>query len=181
MAIVGEQIGEQVGARPEQPEPFLRGCLYPGLSDAAYPRANPADSEHLPTDVWHAAQVPAGVRLEFVGEVDAVRIFYRTTTANLGYRGEGAGCTFSLYRSGQKIAEEEAVLGEGVVQLPLYGEPGRPGDRLPARGYDARSSRGSKVSAGSSSLPRSSRAGSATAMRSPRDGSPPRPRWRGPR
>jgi hypothetical protein len=115
-----------VGARPEQPEPFVRGCLYPGLSDVAYPRANPTDSEHLPTDVWHAAQVPAGVRLEFVGEVDAVRIFYRTTTANLGYRGEGAGCTFSLYRSGQKIAEEEAVLGDGVVQLPLSGEPGRP-------------------------------------------------------
>jgi hypothetical protein len=125
-AFWGEQIGEQVGARPEQPEPFLRGCLYPGLSDAAYPRANPTDSEHLPTDVWHAAQVPAGVRLEFVGEVDAVRIFYRTTTANLGYRGDGAGCTFSLYRAGQKIAEEDAVLGEGVVQLPLYGEPGRP-------------------------------------------------------
>ncbi len=91
-----------------------------------YPRANPTDAEHLPTDVWHAAQVPVGVRLEFVGEVDAVRIFYRTTTANLGYRGEGAGCTFSLYRSGQKIAEEEAVLGDGVVQLPLSGEPGRP-------------------------------------------------------
>ena len=121
-----DQIGDQVSARPEQPEPFLRGCLYPGLSDAAYPRANPTDSEHLPTDVWQAAQVPAGVRLEFVGEVDAVRIFYKTTTANLGYRGEGAGCTFSLYRSGQKIAEEEAVLGEGVVQLPLYGEPSRP-------------------------------------------------------
>ncbi len=115
-----------MGARPEQPEPFLRGCIYPGLSDVAYPRANPTDSEHLPNDVWHAAQVPVGVRLEFVGEVDAVRIFYRTTTANLGYRGEGAGCTFSLYRSGQKIAEEEAVLGEGVVQLPVSGEPGRP-------------------------------------------------------
>jgi hypothetical protein len=76
--------------------------------------------------VWQAAQVPAGVRLEFVGEVDAVRIFYKTTTANLGYRGEGAGCTFSLYRSGQKLGEQEAVLGEGVVQLPLYGEPSRP-------------------------------------------------------
>ncbi len=126
VAVRGEQIGDQVGARPEQPEPFLRGCLYPGLSQVAYPRANPSDSEHLPGDVWNAAQVPAGVRLEFVGDVDAVRIFYRTTTANLGYRGEGAGCTFSLYRSGQKIAEEEAVLGEGVVQLPLSGEPGRP-------------------------------------------------------
>jgi lysophospholipase L1-like esterase len=114
-----------VSARPQQPEPFIRGCIYPALSDTAYPRANPSDSEHLPTDVWLSAQVPAGVRLEFVGEVDAVRIFYKTTTANLGYRGEGAGCTFSLYRSGQKIAEQEAVLGEGVVQLPLYGEPSR--------------------------------------------------------
>lgn len=120
------QIGEQVSARPQQPEPFLRGCIYPGLSDTTYPRLNPTDAEHLPRDVWQASQVPAGVRLEFVGEADAVRIFYKTTTANLGYRGEGAGCTFSMYRSGQKIAEQEAVLGEGVVQLPLRGEPNRP-------------------------------------------------------
>jgi lysophospholipase L1-like esterase len=115
-----------VSARPQQPEPFLRGCIYPGLSDTSYPRANPSDSEHLPADVWQAAQIPAGVRLEFVGEVDAVRIFYETTTANFGYRGEGAGCTFSIYRSGQKIAEQEAVLGQGVVELPLCGEPNRP-------------------------------------------------------
>lgn len=115
-----------MSARPEQPEPFIRGCLYPGLSGVAYPRANPAESEHVPSDVWQAAQIPAGVRLEIVGEAQAVRIFYQTTTANFGYRGEGAGCTFSIYRSGQKIAEEEAVLGNGVVQLPLTGEPSRP-------------------------------------------------------
>ncbi|MFZ0666706.1 MAG: GDSL-type esterase/lipase family protein, partial [Acidimicrobiales bacterium] len=115
-----------MSARPEQPEPFIRGCLYPGLSGVAYPRANPSESEHLPSDVWQAAQLPVGVRLEIVGEAQGVRIHYRTTTANFGYRGEGAGCTFSMYRSGQKIAEEEAVLGNGIVQLPLTGEPGRP-------------------------------------------------------
>jgi len=115
-----------VNARPEQPEPYVRGCLYPGLPDAPYPRAEPKDREHLPSDVWEAARVPAGVRLELTGEVSAVRINYRTATANLGYRGEGAGCKFSIYRSGQKIAEEEAVLGDGVAHLPMSGEPSRP-------------------------------------------------------
>jgi hypothetical protein len=115
-----------VSVRPQQPEPFIRGCLFTGFSDATYPRANPADLEHLSPDVWQSAQVPVGVRLEFVGDIDGVRINYETTTANLGYRGEGAGCRFAAYRSGQKIAEVEAVLGEGVVELPVSGEPNRP-------------------------------------------------------
>lgn len=80
----------------------------------------------MPVDVWSSATMPIGVRLEFVGDARAVRVHYRTTTGNLGYRGEGAGCTFTAYRAGQKIAEAPAMLGEGAVELPLSGVPERP-------------------------------------------------------
>ncbi len=105
--------------RPEQPEPFLRGAPYPAYGDIAYPRANPSDTARLPADVWHASLVPVGVRLELVGDAEAVDVGYRTTTGNLGYRGEGAGITFSVWRNGHKVCEEEAVLGEGMVRLAL--------------------------------------------------------------
>ena len=112
--------------RPPQPEPFIRGCLFSSLGDTPYPRANPADAEHLPADVWAAAQVPASVRLELVGDAQAVDIQYRTATGDLGYRGNAAGSTFAAFRGGQKVAEEEAVLGDGLVRLFIPGEPFRP-------------------------------------------------------
>jgi lysophospholipase L1-like esterase len=114
-----------VSARPEQPETFLRGCLFGPVAGIPYPRANPSDADRLPVDVWAAAQLPAGVRLEMVGDAQAVQISYETTSGNLGYRGEGAGCTFSLYRHAQKLSEEEAVLGQGIVELELSGDPDR--------------------------------------------------------
>ena len=119
-------MGEVVNERPEQPEPFLRGSLFPATTNVAYPRANPTDIDQLPLDVWAAAQVPAGVRIELVGDAQAVQIGYTTATGNLGYRGEAAGCTFALYKASQKISEAEAVLGEGVVELDLNGDADRP-------------------------------------------------------
>ena len=115
-----------VTSRPEQPEPFLRGCLFPPIGSVLYPRADPVDADHLPADVWAAAELPVGMRLEMVGDATAVDIAYHTATANLGYRGEGAGCTFAAYRAARKISEVEAVLGEGVVRLELPGEASRP-------------------------------------------------------
>ena len=112
--------------RPAQPEPFLRGCLLPAVADVPYPRADPATAEQLPADVWATARLPVGVRLEFVGSARTVRVWYRTTTANLGYRGEAAGCSFVAYREGRKIAEQEAELGEGMVELELSGPPNQP-------------------------------------------------------
>ena len=106
-------------ARPSQPEPFVRGAPYPAFGDVPYPRANPTDTSRLPADVWHAATVPVGVRLEMAGDAEAVDVAYRTKTGNLGYRGDGAGITFSVWRSGHRICEEEAVLGEGLVRLAL--------------------------------------------------------------
>jgi pentapeptide MXKDX repeat protein len=108
-----------VTPRPAQPEPFLRGAPYPAAGDVPYPRANPADTARLPSDTWHAAIVPAGVRLELVGDAEAIDIAYRTTSGNLGYRGDGAGITFSVWRAGRKVGEEEAVLGDGLIRVPL--------------------------------------------------------------
>ena len=105
--------------RPEQPEPFLRGAPYPAAGDVPYPRANPTDTARLPSDTWHAAVVPVGVRLELVGDAEAIDIAYRTTSGNLGYRGDGAGITFSVWRAGRKVGEEEAVLGDGLIRVPL--------------------------------------------------------------
>ncbi len=107
--------------RPEQPEPFLRGCVLPAVTDVPYPRADPATAEQLPADVWGAARLPVGVRLELMGAAKTLRIWYRTTTVNFGYRGEAAGCSFVAYRGTTKIAEQEAVLGEGIVEMELTG------------------------------------------------------------
>ena len=105
--------------RPTQPEPFIRGTAYPAVGDVPYPRANPTDTARLPADIWTAATIPVGIRLELVGDAHALDIAYRTATGNLGYRGDGAGITFSVWRGGRKVCEEEAVLGDGLIRLSL--------------------------------------------------------------
>ncbi len=112
-----------VSVRPPQPEPFLRGAPYLAAGDDPYPRADPADTPRLPADTWHSALIPAGVRFELVGDAEAVDIAYRTTSGNLGYRGDGAGVTFSVWRGGSNVWSEEAVLGDGLVRLPLGSSP----------------------------------------------------------
>lgn len=107
--------------RPAQPEPFLRGCVWPAGPGAPYPRANPADFSRLPVDTWGTATLPVTVRLEFVADADAVEIAYTTTTDDFGYRGPGAGRTFALYADDELVAEEAAVLGEGRVRLTIGG------------------------------------------------------------
>jgi lysophospholipase L1-like esterase len=104
-------------ARPEQPEPFVRGCGWPAGAGVSYPRADPRDFTRLPIDTWGTAQLPVTVRLEFVGDATEVSITYRTETDELGYRGEGAGRTFALWRGGVLVDEVPAVLGEGNVTL----------------------------------------------------------------
>jgi lysophospholipase L1-like esterase len=82
-----------------------------------YPRANPGDFTRLPIDTWGTAQIPATVRFEFVGDAESVEIEYRTTTDDLGYRGDGAGRTFSIWNSREKVDEARVSLGEGKVRL----------------------------------------------------------------
>lgn len=107
------------GTRPEQPEPFLRGVVWPGTSKAPYPRANPIDRMRVPGDTWLMAQIPVGARLELVGDAMAVEVDYRTTTDQTGYRGDGAGVTFAAWTRQGPIGSERATLGEGTVTLPL--------------------------------------------------------------
>jgi lysophospholipase L1-like esterase len=109
--------------RPAQPEPFLRGCVWPAGPGAPYPRANPADFSRLPVDTWGTATLPVSVRFEFGGDTDAdaVDITYTTRTDDFGYRGPGAGRTFTLFADHECVAEEAAVLGEGTVRLALGG------------------------------------------------------------
>jgi lysophospholipase L1-like esterase len=91
------------------------------VTDAPYPRADPAGAEYLPADVWSAAQLPVGVRLELIGNARTIRVWYETRRASLGYRGESAGCSFVAYRGGQKVAADEAVMGEGMAELVMSG------------------------------------------------------------
>ena len=105
-------------------EPFVRGAPFPSLGDVAYPRADPKDNR-IPQDTWAMACIPATVRLELVGDAEAVEIGYRTATDELGYRGEGAGTTFAVWQGGDPVDERPAALGEGTVRLGLVrsGEP----------------------------------------------------------
>ena len=97
------------------PTPFVRGNAFPAVRGAAYPRAK--QDPRLPADTWAQARIPVGVRLELLGS--EVEIAYRTATDDLGYRGDGAGRTFAVWRGGEQVDEEKAELGEGRVELRL--------------------------------------------------------------
>ena len=109
-------------ARSPQVEPYLRGCGYGPAPGAPYPRFDPADVARIPADTWGCATIPAGVRLELVGDATVLELTYATATDDLGYRGAGAGTTFSLWRGGVQRDEQPAVLGEGTVTLSLDGD-----------------------------------------------------------
>jgi lysophospholipase L1-like esterase len=110
--------------RPADVEPFLRGCAWPAGGGMTYPRCDPGPAGlRLPADTRAAAALPVGVRLEFAGECEAVEIAYRTETRELGYRGDGAGTRFALFRGSKRIADAEAAQGEGVVRLAAGAGP----------------------------------------------------------
>ncbi len=119
------------GERPAGPEPYLRGCVFPGTRDVPYPRADPADRFRLPADTWHMAALPAGVRLEVAGEAAAVDIDYTTATDELGYRGEGAGVSFTAWGPDGRIDRQAARLGEGTARLELAAGDARTTVHLP--------------------------------------------------
>ena len=102
----------------------LRGAAWPGNDSVSYPRADP-DDKRLPEDTWAVAQVPAGVRLEVVGDATALEIDYNCATGDLGYRGNGAGITFAAWRGDTKVSEVPAVVGDATVTVPL-GDPASP-------------------------------------------------------
>jgi len=108
-------------SRAAEVEPFLRGCAWRAVPGVPYPRFDPRDASRIPADTWQCAQIPAGVRLELVGDATAITLDYTTATDDLGYRGAGAGTTFALWRGDEQLDEQPAVLGAGTVTLALRG------------------------------------------------------------
>jgi lysophospholipase L1-like esterase len=113
----GASAGTTAAQRPAAVEPFLAGCVFPDVPGVPYPRALPVDAGRLPADTWATACIPVGVRLELVGEAEAIEIEYETVTTDLGYRGEGAGTTFTSWRGQEVIDDVPAVLGRDRVTL----------------------------------------------------------------
>jgi lysophospholipase L1-like esterase len=112
------------------PLPYVRGCAWPGTDDIPYPRADPTDLARLPGDTVASAQLPVGVRLEIVGDPEAIELDYVTRTDDLGYRGPGAGTTFTLVSRGETVIEQAARSGPGSVRFHVgeigARDPGEP-------------------------------------------------------
>ncbi|HEY1466892.1 MAG TPA: GDSL-type esterase/lipase family protein [Acidimicrobiales bacterium] len=113
--------------RPAAVDPFLAGCVFPAAPGVPYPRALPVDAGRLPADTWATACIPVGVRLELVGEAEAIEIEYDTATSDLGYRGDSAGTTFTSWRGQSVIDDVPAVLGRGRLTLRVAAAGGGPG------------------------------------------------------
>jgi lysophospholipase L1-like esterase len=63
--------------------------------------------------------------MEMISDATAIDLEYTTQTGELGYRGNGAGRSFSVWRDGRKIDEQLAKLGRGTVRLELGHAAGR--------------------------------------------------------
>ena len=114
-------------ARSPDVEPFLRGCAWRAVPGVPYPRFDPRDASRLPADTWQCAQIPAGVRLEMVGDATALELDYTTATDDLGYRGAGAGTTFALWRGDDQVDEQPR--GAGGAGPSPWRWPGTPTTR----------------------------------------------------
>ncbi len=119
MGEIGARVeaGVSHAPPPEKLREFLRGSITPAGAGASYPRADARDRDRLPGDTWAAACIPAGVRFEFSGSFTELEVDYVTMTDDLGYRGDGAGRNFSLWKDGELVAEQLAQLGRGTVVL----------------------------------------------------------------
>lgn len=110
--------------RPEEVEPFLRGCAWPAVAGIAYPRCDPGPAGlRLPADTRATAALPVGVRLEFTGEPAEVEIEYETATTDLGFRGPAAGTHFALFRGPRRVADAKAQLGKATLRLAAGSGP----------------------------------------------------------
>ncbi len=110
--------------RPPEVEPFLRGLAWPAAEGVPYPRADPADVRRLPSDTWGAATLPVGVRLEIRGSAQHINLTYVGKDPGPSY-GLVPRSTFSVWRNGKQVDEQEATVGEGTVRLLLGEGPDR--------------------------------------------------------
>jgi lysophospholipase L1-like esterase len=106
---------------PDDVQPYVRGCAWAGTDEIPYPRADPDDLARLPGDTVATARLPVSVRLELVGDAEAIDLEYAARTDDFGYRGPGAGTTFAVVRAGQRVDDQPALLGDATVRLGLGG------------------------------------------------------------
>ncbi len=111
------------------PRPFIRGCAFAGVPGVPYPRALPADADRLPADTWNDAMRPVGVRLELVGDAEAVDIAYETAEGDSGARGPGTGTEFEAW-CGEQLLASRSISPEGTVRLPVEADCERAGQRV---------------------------------------------------
>ncbi len=111
------------------PRPFIRGCAFAGIPGVPYPRALPADADRLPADTWNDAMRPVGVRLELLGDAQAVDIAYETADGDSGARGPGTGTEFEAW-CGERLIASRPVSPEGTVRLPVATDGERAGQRV---------------------------------------------------
>jgi lysophospholipase L1-like esterase len=72
----------------------------------------------LPQDTWMMASIPAGVRLELVGDATEVDVRYHCAHASFGYLGGGECHSFVVWRDSERVGEVDAAEGEHTVRLP---------------------------------------------------------------
>src|SRR4051812_6325096 len=98
-ALAGDRRAPDGPRRTEQVEPFLRGSAWPAAQGVPYPRAKPEGAMgRLPQDTWMMASIPAGVRLELVGDAPEVDLTHHCAHASFGYLGGGECHSFVVWR-----------------------------------------------------------------------------------
>ncbi len=110
-------MAESCGRSPAV-EPLLRGVAYAAMDGVAYPRADLTD-DRLPVDTRRAATIPAGVRLEFEGDAEAVDIDYVPAGDTGAPWSAASGTTFASWCGGRARGVVAAQAAGGRVRLAV--------------------------------------------------------------
>ncbi|WP_369203527.1 SGNH/GDSL hydrolase family protein [Streptomyces sp. PU-14G] len=112
-------------------EPYLRGVAWRDGDRCV--RADPADAARLPVTTWARAQMPVGVRLEFVAQ-GPFEVRYRAATLGTVDALREGSRRWEALRDGERAAAvpEDPREGERVLRVDW---PGGPGVLYPPEGY----------------------------------------------
>lgn len=96
---------------------YLHGCAFPSSDGVPYPRLDMAASQAIAADTLRRARVPAGVRLELNGTIDAIRIEYESLGEEIALPGAPSGREFALWQHDRCLDRVSAELDGGEVEL----------------------------------------------------------------
>jgi lysophospholipase L1-like esterase len=105
--------------------PFVRGSPFASTDVVPYPRADPADQHRLPGGTWQASTIPSGVRIEWVGDAEAVTVSYRADPGGPFMRQGGYGLGFDVWVDDQPRGLVAAATVAGEASVTLAVGPGR--------------------------------------------------------